>query len=193
MRVWDVATGQEKGTITGHTPFVWSVAFSPDGTTVAGANNDGTIRLWDVTTWQKKSTLGGDVGRLRSVAFSPDGTMLASGGTDVRLWDVATGEGKSTLTGHTRAVGSVAFSPDGTTLASGSDDDTVRLWDVATGQEKHILTEHTVGRFRRMGPPWQAAVMMIRCGCGTWPQGRNKAPSQDIRPWSLPWCFRRMG
>ena len=130
MRLWDAKTGQHKDTLTGHTGGVYSVAFSPDGETLAsgGGFRDNTVRLWDAKTGQHKDTLTGHTYYVFSVAFSPDGETLASGSDDVRLWDAKTGQHKDTLTGHTGYVFSVAFSPDGETLASGSDDGTVLLW-----------------------------------------------------------------
>jgi WD40 repeat protein len=79
--------------LTGHTASVRSVAFSPDGTTLASGSWDDTIRLWDVNTGQTiGEPLQGHADWVRSVAFSPDGQTLASGSYDetVRLWDVAT-------------------------------------------------------------------------------------------------------
>ena len=145
--VYDTMTHQEVALLTGHTSWVESVVFSPDGTTIASGSNDRTVRLWDVATGAHRHTLTGHTGWVESVVFSPDGTTLASGSTDktVRLWDVATGAHQHTLTGHTGWVESVVFSPAGITLASGGGrpGNTVRLWDVATGTHRHTLTGHT--------------------------------------------------
>ena len=131
-----------------NTDYVFSVAFSPDGTTIASGSRDYTVRLWDVATGSLRNTLRRDpieVHPVYSVVFSPDGSMIASGNGDytVHLWDVATGSLRNTLVGHTSNIYSVAFSPDGNTLASGSQDETVRLWDVATATLRNTLMEHT--------------------------------------------------
>ncbi len=149
--LYDTATYQEMDLLTGHTNYVGSVAFSPNGRTLASGSWDGAVILWDVTTGEHKHTLTGHTNYVDSIAFSPDGNTLASGSWDgaVILWDAMTGDRKSTLTGHTAGVSnpgaSVAFSPDGHTLASRGWDGAyiVILWDVTTGQHKHTLTGHT--------------------------------------------------
>jgi WD40 repeat protein len=127
-------------TFTGHTNAVSGVAFSPDGTTLASASYDDTMRLWDVATGRTTATFDYEVA---SLVFSPDGTTLAAGDDEkVRLWDVATGKAAASLTGHREDVLGVAFSPDGRALATGGHDGTVRLWNVDTRRTVHTLTDH---------------------------------------------------
>ena len=84
-----------------HDDYVYSVAFSPDGKTLAGTL-DKRIRLWETATGKESRTLAGHHLGVQSVAFSPDGKTLASGGSDkeIRLWDIATGKEIRTLSAH---------------------------------------------------------------------------------------------
>jgi uncharacterized protein with WD repeat len=115
---------------------VHSVAFSPDGKTLASAHNDSTIQLWDVKTGRLIRSFTGHTGHVPVIVFSPDGKTLAGGSPDqtVKLWDVSSGRFIRAFTGHRDSVYSVAFSPNGKTLASGSHDQTVKLWDVSSGR-----------------------------------------------------------
>jgi WD40 repeat protein len=102
-------------TLEGHSGWIISVAFSPDGKQVVSGSSDETVRLWDVVTGAALQTLEGHSGQVTSVAFSPDGKQVASGSYDetVRLWDAVTGAALQTLEGHSGSVTSVAFSSDG--------------------------------------------------------------------------------
>jgi dipeptidyl aminopeptidase/acylaminoacyl peptidase len=127
---------------------VRSVAFSPDGKTLAIALYEGTVKLLDPATGQEKSVLRGHTKGVNCVAFSPDGKTLATASLDTtaKLWDVATGKEMKTLRGHTEYVLCVAFSPDGQMLATASGAShnaerggNAKLWDVATGKERTTL------------------------------------------------------
>jgi WD40 repeat protein/serine/threonine protein kinase len=131
LKLVDVATGRDRLTLwNGDHSMVASVAFSPDGTTVAQATR-GQVFLWDARTGTLRTILKGHTASSSwSVAFHPDGKILASTNKDgsISLWDVATGQERIVLTGHTDAVNFVAFSPDGTTLASAGEDGFVKIW-----------------------------------------------------------------
>jgi WD40 repeat protein len=142
----ETASGREVRSIQAHTEGVWSVAFSPDGRTIAtgggGKRGDSTVRVWSVETGERLLNLEGHTDTIFSLAFSPDGRRLASSGLDrsIKLWDVVAGRHQTTLSGHGLDVKSVAFSPDGHWLASGSSDGTVKIWDPVKGREVQTLS-----------------------------------------------------
>ena len=121
---------QEKNRLLGHSSFVSSVAFSPDGKTIATGSLDKTVKLWNLEG-KELQTFKGHSAEVSSVAFSPDGKIIVTGSGDktVKLWNL---EGKElqTFKGHSSGVLSIAFSPDGKTISSGSYDNTVKLWNL---------------------------------------------------------------
>jgi WD40 repeat protein len=142
--LWDPTTRHEIAALRGHTAWVISLAFSPDGKTLASGSNDATVKLWDLATKQVVQTLRGHTSPADSLAFSPDGKTLVTGSGDsmVKLWNTATWEEAGTLRGHTAPVTSLAFSPDGETLVSGSWDGTLKVWDIALQPKSDLLTGH---------------------------------------------------
>ena len=122
-----------------------SLAWSPDGTTLASGSYDNTIILWAADSGAKLRTLEGHTNDVNSVAWSSDGTTLASGSDDgtIILWKADSGAKLRTLEGHTGWVESVAWSPDGTTLASGDWNGTIILWDADSGEKLRTLEGHT--------------------------------------------------
>lgn len=129
--------------ITRQSP-VQAVTFSPDGTVIASAHVDHTIRLWDTAAGNHFRTLTGHTDAVSSIDFNENGNTMVSGSWDktIRLWNTDTGELLKTLEGHTQRVTSVSFRPNGETIVSGSWDDTIRLWNADTGELLRTLHGH---------------------------------------------------
>ncbi len=134
-------------TLAGHSNAVTSVAFSPDGETLASGSQDKTIEMWKLDAGKRWYTLTGHSDWVTCAAFSPDGRTLASGGRDkmIHIWDLNKGKWWYALTGHEDRVYSVAFSRNGEVLASGSRDKTVQLWNLNKGRRMSALTGHADG------------------------------------------------
>jgi WD40 repeat protein/serine/threonine protein kinase len=133
-------SSQEPLTLKGHTSSVHQVCFSPDGTRLASASADGTIKVWDARSDPEARTFEGLL-----LAVSPDGRWLASTrwNAPFKLWDTTTGQEIPTSAGRTGQDSSLVFSPDGAWLATGSPDGKVKLWDAASGRLLHTFEGHT--------------------------------------------------
>ncbi len=125
-------------TLSNHSAWVRSLAFSPDGQILASASEDNTVKLWWIDTGAEMTTIYGHLDRVCSVAFSPDGNMIASAGKDktIKLWQAQTGRliktigdwNKAEYYSHASDINSLVFSPQGKILASASKDNTIKLW-----------------------------------------------------------------
>jgi WD40 repeat protein len=129
------ASIQPKFVISRFPDWVESVAFSPDGKTLA-AGSYGMVKMVDVASQQEIAAYSKKGGLIKAIAYSADGKLLVTGGyQSLDLWDTGTGQIVRSLKGHRGFLTSVCFTPDQKILASASDDETVRLWNVATGSQ----------------------------------------------------------
>lgn len=144
VRSWTMETWRHRG-------YVFDLAYSPDGTLLATAGSDGTIRFWRHGLEFAGMCLG-QAAEIVNVAWSPDGTMLAAMGTaKVWLWDVHSSQLISSLSPEFRPY-SIAWSPAGTKLALGGSGRALLLWDVATGNRRILQGDADMIRWVAWSP-----------------------------------------
>ncbi len=141
--VWDIATQRLLRKLESNAPaLVWSIAFSPNSTHIAGASFDNQVRIWDVVNGQMKTVLMPEE-RLFGLAFSPAERTLAGvmGGGTIQLWNADSGAEIGVLTGKEEDCRCVAFSEGGKKIVTGGNPRSVKLWDVASKREIATLRQ----------------------------------------------------
>lgn len=141
LEYWKASTREVK-TFRGHSQGVWTVAYAPDGQTLASAGADRLVRIWDIETGRLLKSLRGHTRDIRAAVFTPDGQMLMTGSEDrtIRMWNPKTGEPTKLLfTRYDHNVCSLSLSPDGLMLARGSHNKDIKIWEVTTGTELMTL------------------------------------------------------
>ena len=154
VSIWDTQSGLEVAVMPEdpehieHTGVIPSLVFSPDGSKLATASMDYSIRLWDFAKRQPLRTLQGHQSEVWALAFSPDGQTVASGGKDgsVKLWPTRPEEKDDELPGSWQPL---AFSKDSRTLAARNRQGTVAFLNLATREtDQQFQLDRDNGRFR---------------------------------------------
>jgi WD40 repeat protein len=165
-KLFDLASGKERFTLTGHKARVQCVAFRSDGRIVATVSDDQTARLWDSRTGQTILVLRPQLGPALTVAFSPDGQQLAVASNEKTvLYRFINESAKQVLFGHRYQVLSLAFHPVQPVLASASGDNSIRLWNLVSGTTQQRIPGHHQGQPRGLAfSPDGALLAAGHCG-----------------------------
>jgi WD40 repeat protein len=147
IRLWDVATGQEKAGRREEAALVGQLAFSSDGSMLATGGADGTVRLADAATGSLRASFLGHVRPLSSLVLAPDGRTIASASIDgsVKVWDVTAARGpiRQTLAGRALAL---AGSPDSRTAIVLDLGGTLSFYDSVAGTVRGATCGPAAGR-----------------------------------------------
>jgi WD40 repeat protein len=106
LKVWNLDSGREVRTLTGHTGAVMAVAVTVDGQRAVSAAGDQTLKVWDVGSGRELRTLEGHTDSVHAVAVTPDGQRAVSASEDntVKVWGLETGEVLATFTCDSAAL-----------------------------------------------------------------------------------------
>jgi WD40 repeat protein len=145
VRVWDTTSGEmlEKLDMEGGG---WAVAFSPDGRSLLGTDEqleEPAVVVWDVDTFRQIGRFTGHSDVVQDIGFGPGGRVVTAGWDgQAMIWDLDSRRELLTLRGRGGAVLDAVFSPDGTRVATGTFDGTATIWDAGTGRKLFTLFGH---------------------------------------------------
>ena len=146
VKMMDTKSGKLVFALPPFNALIADISYSPDGTKIAAASQDGIVRIYDSATVKILIEFNTNLGGIQQIAFSPEGNRLAIANDkgDV-IYDAITGEIILTLAGHGDSIRSsgIAFSPDGKRIATSGNDATIKIWDSETGDELFSLKGHT--------------------------------------------------
>lgn len=123
-------------TFKGHEGWITSVAFAPDGNSIASGGYDKSIRIWNVYSGELIQKIETD-NAINSISYMPNNRQIITGtrGNIAQLWNIESSKEECRFEGHIGAITSVVVSRNGQNLLTASEDGTVRLWNVSTGKE----------------------------------------------------------
>eukprot|EP00262_Sarcandra_glabra_P006902 TRINITY_DN1946_c0_g3_i3.p1 TRINITY_DN1946_c0_g3~~TRINITY_DN1946_c0_g3_i3.p1 ORF type:complete len:490 (+),score=78.43 TRINITY_DN1946_c0_g3_i3:87-1556(+) len=144
IKIWDVASGRLKLTLTGHIEQIRGLAVSKHHTYMFSAGDDKQVKCWDLEQNKVIRSYHGHLSGVYCLALHPTLDILFTGGRDsvCRVWDIRSKASVHTLSGHENTVCSVFTRPTDPQVVTGSHDTTIKFWDLVAGKTMLTLTHH---------------------------------------------------
>ncbi|KAJ4758342.1 Pre-mRNA-splicing factor PRP46 [Rhynchospora pubera] len=144
IKIWDVASGRLKLTLTGHIEQIRGLAVSQRHTYLFSAGDDKQVKCWDLEQNKVIRSYHGHLSGVYCLALHPTIDVLLTGGRDsvCRVWDIRTKAMVCALTGHENTVCSVFARPTDPQVVTGSHDTTIKFWDLVAGKTMATVTHH---------------------------------------------------
>ncbi|XP_069766326.1 guanine nucleotide-binding protein G(I)/G(S)/G(T) subunit beta-3-like isoform X2 [Narcine bancroftii] len=165
--LWDIETGKEKTSFTGHVSDVMSLSVSPDLSLFVSGSCDATAKVWDIRQAECQQSFAGHESDINAICFFPNGQAVCTGSDDAscRLFDLRADQELTCLSSDAVLCGvtSLAFSRSGRLLLAGYDDFNCNVWDTLTGQRCGVLSGHD-NRVSCLGVPENGMAMAT----GSW-------------------------
>jgi RNA polymerase sigma factor (sigma-70 family) len=207
VALWEVSTGKDIRWLprrvqhpsefqTGESGYIWSLAFSPDGKTLAAGDAFCVLRMWDVASGKKLRQLGEDrpstwggwhQDGVGCIAFSRDGKRLAWGEESrLRLWDATSWKELQQFEGHCNTIYGLSFAANGKSLITSSSDHLQKRleWDLQTGQvvQRHLGPIGPITRTHdgTLSPDWKLLAAQL-------PSDWKPLPSREVHHWLGLW------
>lgn len=144
IKIWDIASGRLRVTLTGHISGVRGLAVSHRHPYLFSGGDDKMVKCWDLEQNQVVRHYHGHLSGVYCLSLHPTENILVTGGRDSvgRVWDMRTKEQIYCLTGHTNTIGSIQCQEKDPQIITGSYDTTIRLWDFKMAKTLNALTHH---------------------------------------------------
>lgn len=174
VKIWDLASGRLKLTLTGHISTVRGIAISPRHPYMFTVGEDKTVKCWDLEQNKVIRNYHGHLSGVYCVSLHPTLDVLMTGGRDstVRVWDIRTRAQVFVLGGHRDTINAVITQSVDPQIISASVDSTIRTWDLAAGKCSATLTNHKKGVRALVRHPREFSFA--------------SASADNIKTWALP-------
>jgi len=182
---WHAVTGQHLSKFSRHKRAITDLAWSPDGTRLASASRDATVRVWQLLDDPDQDVIyRGHTDEVLALSWSPHGDIISGGKHDrfLHVWNPETGEPKERIPLSISSVtplsiNTVAWSPTGRFVAAGCNDGTLQLVDME--QKRHLLTYRTNNRYGVNAVAWSPDGWFVASG------GNNGWQSASVEIWPV--------